>query len=417
MPDSSDDRTLRHQMVDALRDRGLVRTPLVEAALRGVPRHLFLPGVPLEQAYADDAIVTRRDADGIPTSSASQPAIVALMLEQLELDRGQRVLEIGAGTGYNAALLAHAVGPGGSVTTVDLDDDVVEGARGRLREVGRGANEPPAAVAVECGDGGLGFAAHAPYDRIIVTVGAWDVPPAWAAQIADGGLLVVPLGLNGPQRSICFGRSGPRWRSRTVIGCGFMPMRGDFAGPGRQLPMGDDATLWIDDGREADAGALRGRLDQPVTEFGTGVVAAAGHARGALSLWLALTERRFCGVYGLPGVFAGTGMVDDDQLAVTIRYDGDGAASTDGAETSTDGAETFEVGVRGYGPDSRPLAERLADAVRAWDAAGQPSTEGLRVEAHPAGTPDEVIVGGHVVDKRYSRLGISWIDPPADVTG
>ncbi len=83
----------------------LIRSPAVEAAFRAAPRHLFLPEVPVEQVYRDEAIVTKRQ-DGVPISSSSQPAIMAIMLEQLALEPGHRVLEIGAGTGYNAALLA-----------------------------------------------------------------------------------------------------------------------------------------------------------------------------------------------------------------------------------------------------------------------------------------------------------------------
>lgn len=120
---------LRHRMVDDLRARAVVTSPAVEAALRVVPRHVFVPEVPPERAYADEAVVTKVGDDGMPTSSASQPSIVGLMLEQLDVARGHRVLEIGAGTGYNAALLAELVGPEGAVTTVDLDADVVERAR------------------------------------------------------------------------------------------------------------------------------------------------------------------------------------------------------------------------------------------------------------------------------------------------
>ncbi|MGH3885395.1 MAG: methyltransferase domain-containing protein [Pseudonocardiaceae bacterium] len=108
---------------------------------------------------------------------------------------GHRVLEIGAGTGYNAALLAHLVGPAGKVTTVDIDSKVVRGARECLAAAGyRG-------VSVVCGDGEFGYSDHAPYDRIVVTAGAWDLPPAWVDQLAAGGRLVVPLRF--PVKSAC----------------------------------------------------------------------------------------------------------------------------------------------------------------------------------------------------------------------
>src|SRR5262245_19757926 len=113
-----DTEALRERLVDGLIADGALRSPAVEAAFRAVPRHLFLPDVPLEAAYADAAVPTWRRSDGVPTSSSSQPAIMAIMLEQLGLEPGMRVLEVGAGTGYNAALLAHLVGPSGSVTTV-----------------------------------------------------------------------------------------------------------------------------------------------------------------------------------------------------------------------------------------------------------------------------------------------------------
>ena len=131
-----------------------VSAPVIEA-LRVVPRHLFLPGIPPEVAYRDDAIVTRRGPDGQPTSSSSQPTIMAIMLDQLGLEPDQRVLEIGAGTGYNAALMKYLVGPSGTVITVDLDRDVAREAAAHLAAAGYPE------VMVTAGDGAEGYpAAH-----------------------------------------------------------------------------------------------------------------------------------------------------------------------------------------------------------------------------------------------------------------
>src|SRR5947209_20254991 len=114
---------LRAALIAHLERDGSLADPAVRAAMLAVPRHRFLPGEPLERAYANDAIATKF-ADGVSISSASQPSIVALMLEQLALAPGMNVLEIGAGTGYNAALLRALVGPTGHVTTVDIDADI-----------------------------------------------------------------------------------------------------------------------------------------------------------------------------------------------------------------------------------------------------------------------------------------------------
>src|SRR4030088_2913895 len=121
----NDSRVLRRALVETLRGDGHLRSARVAAAIEAVPRELFVPGVPLDDVYRpSDAIVTKR-VDGVSVSSASAPEVVALMLEQLDVKRGQRVLEIGAGTGYNAALLAYLVGDGGSVVTLDIDEDLV----------------------------------------------------------------------------------------------------------------------------------------------------------------------------------------------------------------------------------------------------------------------------------------------------
>src|SRR5581483_5459570 len=114
---------------------------------------------------------------------------MAIMLEQLQLKPGLRVLEIGAGTGYNAALMAHIVGETGQVITIDIDEDIVYNAR--LHLVTAGFER----VQVICADGGAGYAHAAPYDRIILTVGASDITPAWRDQMKPNGRLLLPLTL------------------------------------------------------------------------------------------------------------------------------------------------------------------------------------------------------------------------------
>jgi protein-L-isoaspartate(D-aspartate) O-methyltransferase len=176
---------LRGAMVDGLvvqRGRlGLVPPREIEAALRTVPRHLFAPGVPLEKTYADDAIVTKRNERGNSISSVSAPWLQAMMLGQLQVVPGQRVLEIGSG-GYNAALLRELVGPDGSVTTMDIDQEIADRALSCLTTAGYRD------VHVVCADGEFGAAEYGPFDRIIVTAGTRDIPRrGWSNSPRVGG--------------------------------------------------------------------------------------------------------------------------------------------------------------------------------------------------------------------------------------
>ena len=178
---------LRRQMVARLTHSGVLVTPTVIDALARVPRHVFLPRVDYPTAYRDRAVMVKYAEDGLPLSSASQPTIVATMLEQLRIAPGHRVLEIGTGTGYNAALLAALVRDEGYVASVELEPDLAEQARHTLALLGEHR------VDVLVGDGRDGHPSHAPYDRVIVTTGARMVADSWADQMVTGGRLIVPL--------------------------------------------------------------------------------------------------------------------------------------------------------------------------------------------------------------------------------
>ena len=157
-------------MVDRAKANGTIRSAAVEAAFRTTPRHLFLPTTPLEKVYSGSVIVTRSDDAGQPVSSSSEVGIMAPMLEDLDVRPGHRVLEIGAGTGYNGALLDHLVGPEGEVVTVDVDAGIAAEARTHLADAGHGR------VRVVVGDGYAGHEERAPYDRIIATASVPDLP-------------------------------------------------------------------------------------------------------------------------------------------------------------------------------------------------------------------------------------------------
>ena len=271
-------------MVDGLVDRGVVTDARVIEALRAVPRHAFLPAASIREAYADRAVVTKFE-DGRPSSSASQPSIVAHMLEQLDVGSGHSVLEIGTGTGYNAALLAHLVGDDGRVVTIDIASDLVDDARQRL------ARTAAPVVDVICGDGADGWTKEAPYDRIIVTAGSSDLAPAWWEQLAPGGLLVLPISLAGVQQCVAFQRTGDHLESRSVCDCGFMPLQGTMAQRDGHFPIPGHPGVAVDTGRGLADVEVVGRtllLPSPVVDIG--VRATPAEVLGSLRRWLAFRE-------------------------------------------------------------------------------------------------------------------------------
>ncbi len=216
---------LRRRLVRLLRSNGSLKSGRVAEAFERVPREAFVREYVakhgLAAAYADEPIAVKRDAHGVPISSSSQPAIMATMLDLLEVEDGARVLEIGAGTGYNAALLDHLVGTAGSVTAMEVDIEIADRAGAALASIGSHA-------AVVLGDGRAGWPAAAPHDRIIVTASAADVPRAWRDQLVDGGLLVLPLrptAVFGAQFVTALRRVGERFESESVVPGAFMGLR------------------------------------------------------------------------------------------------------------------------------------------------------------------------------------------------
>jgi protein-L-isoaspartate(D-aspartate) O-methyltransferase len=205
-------RPYAEALVDTLKSEGKLSSPLVEAAFKEVPRHPFIDhfyllerkdrtmqwqkvqsstvqntDAWLRAVYANQPVVTAFDEYNTPTSSSSSPDAMALMLEASELGPGLRVLEIGTGTGYNAALLAHIVGDPYNIFTVEIDAALARHAQRILNQVaGEG-------ITVYAGDGLRGYAPGAPFDRIIATGSYHKVPLDWLDQLQPGGILVMNL--------------------------------------------------------------------------------------------------------------------------------------------------------------------------------------------------------------------------------
>jgi protein-L-isoaspartate(D-aspartate) O-methyltransferase len=250
-------------LVDQLIARGALWSRPLIAAFRATPRHRFLDRVyhyqrerngrgetgwrevdtrtpgrsELRLLYADRALTTRLSAEedgrtAVPISSSSQPSLMAQMLEDLRLRPGLRTLEVGAGTGYNAALLAYVVG---RVVSLEVDRRVLTEAEEHLRGF------PDREVVFHHGDGRRGCPEEAPFDRLIVTAATPDLEPAWLEQLAADGFLLAPLELApGLAYLVCGGALGGRFEGRLTRPAYFMPLRTEddsgHDGAGAPLP-------------------------------------------------------------------------------------------------------------------------------------------------------------------------------------
>ncbi|MPZ65359.1 MAG: methyltransferase domain-containing protein [Pseudonocardiaceae bacterium] len=372
------------ELADALVTGGAVRSTWLRRAFEEIPRHVFVPrffrseagcevlidGDSAEQhdewlrgVYTDEALTVQLTsthdetiAVGRPTSSSSAPTVMAGMLEALDLEPGHRVLEIGTGTGYNAALLSHRVGAA-NVVTIELDRGLAGAASRALAEIGLHPS-------VQVGDGNVGVPESAPFDRIIATASVDHVPPAWITQLAPGGAIVADLrgSLSGSLVWLIAAAADVAEGRFLDLPGAFMPMRTRLDSPLR------DGETWHQ------------VLDQRNPQRATTPVNAAPAAdcpslRFLLQLHLA--GRRVRGFLRSPGNTELSGHATDASwFTVGLRADDDGL---------------FPVAQGGLG--------RLWDTVEAcwalWHRLGQPGIERFGVTA-----PD-------VADLQYV-----WLDHP-----
>jgi protein-L-isoaspartate(D-aspartate) O-methyltransferase len=383
----------------------------VVTALRKVPRHLFTPGVPLARAYEDDAVVLPQAGEG--RSPVSAPSMIAGMLAQLDVRPGESVLEIGSG-GYQAALLRELAGPGGSVTTLDIDPDVVSRARACLDRAGYGD------VRTVCADGEYGAPGGGPFDKIIVAVEAWDVPPTWTGQLAPGGRLVVPLLIRGLPRSWALDRQDGHLVGRSDLPAYFVSMRG--AGQYRtwSVPVGEaGVSLWGEEPEPAglDRAALAGVLAAERCEARTGVTLLMGElpmdklatrpdlwlVTGPDRCWLnAAMDAVERGLVTPMGLTARSGRPDTPALA-----SGGSLAYYGSMRPVDEDCTAVEFQAYGHGPHGAELAERLAGRIQAWDRDHR-TGPGPVLTVHPAGTLDGDLPDGHVLNRRHTTMVLSW---------
>jgi len=337
--------------------------PALRRAFLACPRHLFVhrfrltAGEPARNASDEaglmahvgaiylDEILIHVDAKGrnLPSTN-SQPSFIARLLTLLDPRPGQRVLEIGSGGGWLAALVGRLVGPTGRVVGVEIIQDLAMEARVNL--LAAGATN----VDIIVGDGASGYAEGAPYDRVIVTAGTWDIPTAIFAQLREDGLLVAPIRIKGPGEDVVLlRRRGKGFIAEAALFAYFVPLTGSRGGGGEPIRL-ETLPFWPE---------IRGCavLCVPAT-FGGSFAHTFGFRTSAFRSFLTKTEPRFAMLQG----------------------------SADGAFAVIDGA-TRSVAVWeprrivGFGAPNAIVA--LLESYRRWTAMLMPTVEAFDLFVHP----------------------------------
>lgn len=209
-------RQMRDEMVRGqIAGRGIRDARVIEA-MREIPREWFMPDQPIERAYADGAQPIGAG------QTISQPYIVAYMTEALNIQPGDAVLEIGAGSGYQTAILARLAD---HVYAIERVDELARRAQGVLDRLGL------TNVTWHIGDGTLGWAEHAPYDRILCAAAGPAVPQPWRDQLADGGRIVMPVGPDVGQQIVRVDRRGEHFETTPLLAVRFVRLIGHAGWP------------------------------------------------------------------------------------------------------------------------------------------------------------------------------------------
>jgi protein-L-isoaspartate(D-aspartate) O-methyltransferase len=381
----------RAALVKSLKEKGELSDPRMEAAFLNVPRHEFLPDMPLDKVYADEALPVKRDPDGSVISSSSQPLMMAMMLRQLELQPGHNVLEIGAGTGYNAAIMQYMVGDEGNVTTLEIDQDLVRQAQDTLQRLSLGR------IRVVHADAAGGYAPRAAYDRIIATAGVWDIPKAWVQQLKPRGIIVAPIWLDAMQVSAALRlEDDGTLYSDLNLPCGFIRLRGMSAGPvvtqrvgnssliltSNEVPMLDGAALHTLLSDDVERALLDIRLNSSDYFHGFMPYLVLNLPRGfTFALYQMGTNQQDY------GIASGTGIVlIQTGSACFLSFDKHGEAHSFGA------------------PDAFIAFQQC---LRAWDVAGRPDWRALRLRLYPIQQPAPTITTGRLY-ARQDHILYAW---------
>jgi protein-L-isoaspartate(D-aspartate) O-methyltransferase len=215
----SDYSEIRKHLVLKLVKERRIRSAHVIEAMEAVPRELFVHSSDLKHAYVDTPLSIGSG------QTISAPHMVGIMVEELDLHPGQTVLEVGAGSGYHSAVVAHIVSkiPKGHVYSVEIKESLIDFAENNLKKAGFGNN-----VTVIQGDGSLGYPKQAPYDRIFVTCASPDLPPPLIEQLAENGKMLIPVGSTFYSELTLVTKLENKLLKSKLGGCAFVPMIGEY---------------------------------------------------------------------------------------------------------------------------------------------------------------------------------------------
>lgn len=407
---------IHQSFIDTLKEKGYIKSAKVEEAFRAIPRHLFVPNVSPEEAYSERAISTKRLEGMGSVSSSSAPGLMAEMLEHLDLHEGQKVLEIGAATGYNASLIAHIAGSKGKVVTIDIDQDLVDSAIENIKKVG------VTNVDVLCKDGALGDKANSPYDRIIVTVGVPTITPEWFNQLKDNGILILPLELSEletlheNQPVIVFKKNGNHLESIHIQRSGFMRLRGEHSKKTSGLyDLGND-LLFITPSN-IDNKAIKELLRQEARRTETEMQVTYRELFG-IHRWLSLRCSNYCNLYmGQNSQKLSHFFTRDGNLYSTVGLCNQSAISIlDVDPEIKNNYDSGKIIIKTYG-NSEILYNEVLEQLKQWNEAGRPfvyddswTVQGISIKAFPTSSNIKPPISSTMLDKASVKLVISWIN-------
>jgi protein-L-isoaspartate(D-aspartate) O-methyltransferase len=391
--DSQDYGRFVNRLADELLARKAIVSPLVEAAFRQVPRHLFIDQARAyvrEQQQEREIVCdhARPDAQVLDLiyrdqsvylgpsfrSTCSAPYCMAWMLEDLTPRPGMKVLEVGTGSGCNAALLAEIVGESSLVYSVELDEGLAESAKRHLHEAGYGE------VTVLCGDGATGYASAAPYDAIIVTAGCADLSPAWVEQLAPDGAILYPFHVSPWDPTILVRRGKRGLRGRFTRLMNFVPCVSEVLGD-----PAEPETMEVSEARQLRTG--------PGQIVDANIPPRFRSSDSVLSYYL-----YYC-------LSLARDMRPEDRV-VTMEGAFVGLADTSAREAciiSRPGERIGTVEVIG----GMEVLNRLTEIVGSWEKMGRPLLKDYRIALRPVTDCADMSKSQWVIDRKHYRYLIS----------